>query len=165
MSVDLKDYNLIGQAERLYAARKFELAFSHYQICLTHEPQNPEFLNRAGECLAGQGKYADSFIYLDEAVKVSFRNNPTYLTNLGNCLLHLGKPKEALPYFETALALERDNPLYLAHLAGCQADLGIKAFSSNLKRAFSMANEQKLGPDSLARKTIAMLQAAYEIKI
>ncbi len=151
--MDLRAYDLVGESERLMAEGKFEKALSLLEICIEEQPDNLEFKNSAGFCLASSGQHGKALVLFEEAVRKSGAN-PHYLTNLACCLSHLNQYEQAFPIFEKALRCDSLNPLYMAHLAGCEARLGKRSAEGNLRTAFDLAKERGLGSDSFAMQVI-----------
>src|SRR6202012_5938365 len=77
-------------------------ARANYDVALSLQPNNPEWLCNLGTALAKLGR-------TDEAVKAYQRallaspGNPSVLNNLGRILLALGREEESLAAFQTAL--------------------------------------------------------------
>src|SRR5207248_5464957 len=95
------------EANKLFAAGKYDEALGRYESLLTKRPDVPELAYNAGNALDRLGKY-------DRAVEESRRALPptsvdlgekTYFA-LGNHFLGLNRPQEAVDAYRSALLLD-----------------------------------------------------------
>lgn len=162
--MNLREYNLPGQAESFLIKGKFETALLHFQLCIELAPNNPGFKNSAGYCLTKLGQYHKALAYFEGAVKGE-GNNPAYLDNLGSCLAHLRRDQEALPFLQRAAKADPHNPLHRARLSACEAELGIESAASHLRIAYEQVCGNKTTDTSGVLALIRNVAKAHDIMV
>lgn len=94
-----------AEADRLYAAGRYEEAAAHYRKFLEAFPNEPPLLLRMGGCELALGRLEDSVKTFSKAVRIA-PDLQQAQSGLGAALLRLGKSKEAIPPLTKATDLD-----------------------------------------------------------
>lgn len=105
-----------GLGKLFYDMGNYEESELNYQIAVSQEPDNPEYLTDYAIVLEKLKKYDDAEKYLEQSLKINPKS-PKTLIELGNIALSRSEFLDAISYFRDALKYGGDRRILLNNLA------------------------------------------------
>ncbi len=113
----------LPEADKLYAAGRYEDAARHYRELLAADPADPAISLRLGAALMSLNRAAEAVPHLETAEKAA-PENPAVLQALGQAYYAGGRLADAAIRFRGLLSLRPGDAAILLRLGACQYQLG-----------------------------------------